>query len=99
MAEVVSHLSNHLTPEQQERLEEPVSLGELSSTIWDLSTDKTAGTDGLPMEFYHHLWHVLGEDYLEVLRELATSPRFPDSMRRGVVNLMHKKGNREDLSN
>ena len=75
-----------------------MSLDELASAVRDLAMKKAPGINNLPMEFYRRLWNVLGEDHLEVVWELSTSPRLPDSMRRGVVNLMHK-GDREDLSN
>ncbi|CAM2112984.1 unnamed protein product [Caretta caretta] len=64
-----------------------------------MPTNKSPGTDGLTMEFYHMFWDVLGPDLVTVWAESLQSGVLPLSCRRAVLALLLKKGDLRDLRN
>lgn len=60
---------------------------------------KSPGGDGLPLEFYLTFWDILVEDLLVVFNDFDNTDILPDSFRRGIVTLLHKKDAKDDLRN
>jgi hypothetical protein len=57
-----------------------------------MSTNKSPGADGLPAEFYVSFWPLIGGDLVRVLNHGNDCGVFSTSQRRGVISLVHKKG-------
>ncbi|CAM2120300.1 unnamed protein product [Caretta caretta] len=83
----------------QDRLELPLSLAELSEALYCMPTNKSPGMDELTMEFYHVFWDVLGLDLVIVWAESLQSGILPLLCRRAVLALLPKKGDLRDLRN
>lgn len=82
-----------------EALERPVGLAELEGAMKGLGGGKVPGIDGLPKEFYAAFWGILGKDFLEVVGAVLERGLLGRTMREGVLTLLHKKGEKEDLGN
>ena len=53
-----------LSLENSLKLEAPLSLEELKSTLEKCSKNKSPGNDGLTQEFYNHFWESIKEIYI-----------------------------------
>lgn len=60
---------------------------------------KAPGSNGLPMEFCHTFWGVLGADLVSVLNSCFEAGCLSLLQRRGIISLSFKKGDRLDPQN
>uniref|UniRef100_A0A3P9D1H4 Reverse transcriptase domain-containing protein n=1 Tax=Maylandia zebra TaxID=106582 RepID=A0A3P9D1H4_9CICH len=72
---------------------------EVESVINQLSTDKTPGLDGLPSEFYKTVSKELSELLTQYFNEGIERETMGKSFYEGVMCLLYKKGDREDINN
>ncbi|CAM2113133.1 unnamed protein product [Caretta caretta] len=61
----------------QDRLELPLTLAELSEALHRMPTNKSLGMDGLTVEFYLVFWDVLGPDLVTIWAESLESGVLP----------------------
>ncbi|CAM2097003.1 unnamed protein product [Caretta caretta] len=83
----------------RDRLELPLSLAKFSEALRRMPTNKSPGTDGMTVEFYHALWDILGPNLATVWAESLQGGVLPLSCRRAVLALLPKKGDLRDLRN
>ncbi|KAJ8035265.1 hypothetical protein HOLleu_22431 [Holothuria leucospilota] len=95
----LNSLSSPLNEDEKVSLEHPVSLNELWSVISKASRNKSPGYDGLPYEFYHHFFGLIGNDLLRVFNEIFCTGRMSRSQRMGIITLIPKGGDKEDPAN
>jgi len=50
-----------------EDLTKPITKTELLWVIKQMATGKTPGPDGIAIEFYRKCWHIIGDDFTQVL--------------------------------
>lgn len=77
---------------QRKKLEDPITLEDLSCAVKDMKNNKTPGCDGLPIEIYKILWAKLGKVYFNAIISAFQSGKLMRSARRGVITLIPKKG-------
>ncbi|MEC8831535.1 MAG: hypothetical protein VX772_04190, partial [Bacteroidota bacterium] len=75
-ATLLSQLTTRLTTPQQQALDSPITLAELTKAVHQLPLEKTPGTDGIPIEFYRQFWPSLQTHYLDYIN-LAYTAGFP----------------------
>ena len=97
--DLLQHLSARLPPDASTKCDGPLSLDEAFKALQGMSSNKSPGSDGLPMEFYLAVWHILGSDLVEVLNASFDSGSLPFSQRGALITLIHKKGERMDHKN
>lgn len=61
-----------------------------------MGLDKSPGSDGLPVEFYHAFWHILGADVVDVLNDSFSVGTLPPSLRSALISVIFKNGDRLD---
>lgn len=83
----------------REGLEQPISIMELTEALRGMKNNKVPGGDGLPKEFYVTFWDMLSKDFLEVVHEIFISGSLGASMKEGIISLLFKKGDPEELKN
>jgi exonuclease III len=96
--QLLNHLPS-LPADVAQQLDAPISLTDLTAALNKTSRGKTPGVDGLPSEFYRVFWPLLGPILLRVLQEAVDDQLLPESMRRAVLILLHKKDDRSALGN
>ncbi|KYO35014.1 hypothetical protein Y1Q_0000928 [Alligator mississippiensis] len=74
-------------------------LRKLERTIQSFKNGKTAGSDGLPKEFYLTFWNLVVPDLLEFFRECLQEGQLDVGMDWDLMTLLYKKGLREELKN
>lgn len=88
-----------MSEEDREDLDGVVTEKELEVALWSLADNKTPGIDGLPKEFYITFWNALKKDLLKVYKEIYKEGALGETMRKGVISLIFKKGDREEIKN
>ena len=96
---LLANLSSVLPPDQAEKCEGYLDVGECYEVLVGMAKNKAPGSDGLPMEFYVKFWDVLGPDLVTVLNSCFDAGLLSSSQRRGVISLSFKKGDRLDPRN
>ena len=95
---LLEHLPS-LSKNQATACDTPISLTELTASLRATPKNKTPGLDGLPAEFYVSFWSSIGPILLQVLQDSLSTGSLPPSMRTGVLCLLYKKGDTNQLSN
>lgn len=80
-------------------LTQDFTISELNNCIWSFKKGRSPGQDGLPLEFYLTFWDILAPDLLAVFMEFERLDRLPDSFRVGIVTLLYKNKDKNDLKN
>ena len=79
--------------------EGPLEKGECKEAINGMKKNRSPGSDGLPVEFYLHFWDVVGDFVCNSLNEGYNCGMLSPSQRKGLITLIYKKGNPEELRN
>eukprot|EP00061_Rhincodon_typus_P012970 g39045.t1 len=79
-----------------ERLDQSLSLDELTKALESSEKNKTPRSDGLLAQLYSALWNLIGQDLLEVCDCMLLG----STMKKGIITLIQKqKGEREEIRN
>ena len=92
-------VAGRLGQEEVRALEAGLSLDEVTRALRSMRQGRSPGHDGLPCDFYSAFWDLMGPDLLEVYQSLLEGGGLSASMRKGVLALLYKKGDRADLQN
>ena len=96
----INHAYNiKLTDEARQSCEGAITITECSEAIKHMKNNKSPGLDGLSIEFYKTFWHLLGPILLEVYNESYTENALPESLRKSVISLLFKKGEKTNICN
>ena len=98
-AYLLNNLEKKLSQEDKEICDEGITLDEISKAVKLQKPDKSPGEDGIVSEFYRHYWYLIGEDFESVVREIFDQKLLSESQNRGIITLMFKSGEREDIKN
>lgn len=86
-------------PHIMSSIDKPLALQEIRDSIDAMALNKTLGLDGLPNEFYKEFIDLLSPLLLLVWNESVQKGALPISIDTGVVKLIHKRGEKENLNN
>ncbi len=89
----------NLSPEQQQECEGDITIQECEDAIGKIKANRSPGEDGIPIEFYKTFWADINIFLISVYNESFEKQKLPNSMRKSIVTLIHKKGDRADISN
>jgi len=84
---------------KKKNLTKPITKTELLCTIKEMATGKTRGPDGIAIEFYHKYWHIIENDFTQVLNEIHEKGIIPDEIKSAIITLVQKKNIKEDHRN
>jgi hypothetical protein len=76
-----------------------VQYDEVKQVVKGLRSGCSPGIDGIINEFYKMYWSVIGEDFVEVINEIEQDGQLAPNQNLGVITLLYKAGDRNDLSN
>ena len=85
-----------LTEIQRTILDNEIIEGEIYDVIMKLKSNKTPGCDGIGLAFYRKFYQVLKTPLLNLYKWVISEGKLNHSARRGVINLIPKKG-KDDL--
>ena len=86
----LSFVNNELNDEDREMLSAPLTKEEIYLIIKDISTNKTPGIDGIPIEFYIEFWPDISDDLLDMFNNVLHTGMLTLSQRRAIINIIPK---------
>ena len=98
-ASMLDRLHLSLSPPEASACEGRFSCEEAFAALQGMAKGKSPGSDGLPVEFYWTFWDVIGEGLTSVLNASYVSGLLPSSLRKGLISLSFKKGDRLERKN
>ena len=96
---LLDQLDTALTADDQHRCEGELTLYECFEAVSQLSSNKSPGSDGLPVPFYRCFWSLLGPDLVAILNYSYTYGSLSNTQRRGIIRLLFKKDDPLELKN
>ena len=91
-------LSNHLTEDQKDLCDKPISLKECTNVVEKcMKPNKSPGLDGITVEFYKAFWPVISSFLIEVYLEIFKEENLTYSQKTAVITLIFKTGDRSLL--
>ena len=88
-----------LPPDEVPTCEGVLSREETFAALQGMARGKSSGSDGFPVEFYWTFWDLIGSALVAVFNESYVSGLLPSSLRKGLISLSFKKGDRLDRKN
>jgi hypothetical protein len=76
-----------------------IEMHELDEALKGMAGGKSPGPDGVINKFYKVYWEVIGADYHEMILEAVWLGRIPTGVTKGLISLLHKGGERIQLTN
>ena len=96
---VFSQEIKELSHDEKQKCEGLMNLFECQKAVFSMKRNKAPGMDGLPVEFYQVFWNELGEILVNAFNESFKKGQMSNSQRKGLITLIHKKGNSDELKN
>ncbi|KAK2712115.1 hypothetical protein QYM36_010968 [Artemia franciscana] len=90
-------VQNTVSEEENQYLEEEITILDIEKTIKTLKEGKTPGIDGLGYEFYKKFWKELRDLFVKVLNQFINEGYPSDGV--VVITLIHKGGEKTELKN
>ena len=97
--ELLKNVHQKISDDDRKLCEEPISESEVSAVIKSLKPEKSPGQDGITAEFYKLYWPVIKDEFMFVIREIENDNCLCYSQYRGIISLLYKQGDRDDIKN
>ncbi len=92
-------LEKVLTEHDKRLCEGLLANDECKAAIGSMKSNKSPGSDGLPVEFYKMFWPLVGNLVLESLNEGYENGCMSASQKHAIISLIYKKNDPESLDN
>ena len=96
---LLEQFDQFLTSDDQALCKGELTLTESFEAASQMSTNKSPGSDGLPVEFYRCFWGLIGPDLAEILNYSFQHGSLSETQRRGIIRLLYKKEDPLELKN
>lgn len=80
-----------LSEEDREQLNSSFTSEEVFQAIQSLSSGKSPGLDGYPVEFCKTFWPQIEPLFMPMIADFVQNGTLPESMKTAVISLIHKK--------
>ena len=98
-ATLLDNIDRFIPEDLRTELDKDFTLEEILRATMSLKKGKVPGIDGITKEFYIIFWEDIGSWLLELFTYICTSGIMGESMRKGVISLLFKKGDVNKISN
>lgn len=99
MATISKARTKTVSPALASILDQDLSHEEIKKAITTVKTKKSPGQDGLPAEFHQTFSDKLIQPILEVWKESIHHGALPSTINEGIINLIHKRGLKDEIGN
>ena len=96
---VFSQNIDYLCKESSELCEGLLTEEECKRSLFAMQKNKAPGSDGISIEFYQAFWPQIKDFLIEALNECYITGIMSDTQRKGVITLLYKKGDCQQLKN
>ena len=76
----LQRISKKVTQAMNSKLCVPIELDELERAMKAMACEKAPGPDGVIIEFFKTLWHLVGPDYLSMIKRTLVDGNLPSSI-------------------
>ena len=90
---------NPLSAEESEKIALSPTGEEIAKVVGGLKNGKSPGPDGLSSEFYKKFWPIISSTFTSFVIHTFDSHNIPSNMKLGIITLIHKKNNTDDIKN
>lgn len=97
--ELLQNVDAKISNKQKEECESLISEYECSNAIKTLKNNKSPGEDGILSEFYKIFWEDIKKEFMIVIEYIQKHNLLSQSQYRGIITLLYKNGNRENIKN
>ena len=97
--ELLTSIDKKLNEDDCALLENKITENELKKCVNQMSEGKSPGEDGITTSFYKRFWNSIGEEFTELVNFIHESQSLCTSQKMGLITLLYKQGEREDISN
>ena len=95
----LENMEQELKEESKNKLEEDITIAELSEALQKMNNNKSPGHDGICVEFYKLYWNNIKYDFYEVVQQGLENYQLSHSNYLAIIKLLYKKGCRTDIRN
>ena len=96
---LLSNIETKVEPETARELESDLNINEIETAIYKFKKCKSPGEDGIIAEWYQTFWPLIKNEFILVIREILNENKLASSQCKGILSLIYKKGERENLKN
>ena len=93
------HITSKLSEEQKLFMDRKPEPDEMKKVIEAMKINKSPGIDGIPVEFYKVFWNSIEKLFSNMVQESWENNALTTSMNTGILTLIHKGGDHENLKN
>lgn len=97
--ELLNKVGTRIDEMEKDKCDAEITYEEVENVVKSLRKECSPGLDGIINEFYKQFWTEIGGDLLEVINEIEHSKELVPSQNMGVITLLYKAGDRDDLKN
>jgi len=96
---LLNSMQSRLSEADCEDCEADITYADCEKVVKQCKSGKSPGLDGICGEFYKLYWQVIGQDFVEIVNCMWDKQELCDSQYVGLIRLLYKKGEREDITN
>ena len=90
---------NQLSNDDKEICDGLLTVDECKHAIFTMKKNKSPGCDGISIEFYQTFWPQIKDILVSALNECYVTGMMCNTQRRGLITLLFKKGDSQNLNN
>ena len=95
---LLSSVKETLDDREKTDLEKELNEIEIKNSVMALKPHKSPGEDGI-IGCYQLYWDVIKNEFIQLLSEIFTENTLSESQYRGIISLLYKGGERENIKN
>ncbi len=97
--DLLSNVDCKLDEHDKQMCDAELTLEECTNVVKTLKNGKSPGLDGITNAFYREYWYLIGADFMDVINEIIQREELCPSQYTGLIRLLYKSGDREDVGN
>ena len=87
---LLKNIKTKLSDEQKDKLDAIITEEEIKTALFQMSSGKSPGLDGVPVEFYKEFWEEIKDIYIAYIRQVQMDG-FSNAKNTSVIKLIYKK--------
>jgi len=97
--EMLTSVDKMLSEDDCNLLENNITENELKKAVNQMSEGKSPGEDGITTSFYKTFWSTISGEFTKLVNFIHESKSLCTSQKMGLITLLYKQGEREDVAN
>ena len=81
-----------------ENLFQDIYVEQLANVVTSMAKGKALRHEGIPMEFFQHLWQTVGHDIHQMILRVIHSREFHVGVTKGTISLIPNERDKKDLN-